>query len=292
MMLAERCGVRATMGDIEGAREDAEAVKRMLPETGFGMADFWARWSLAFLETSLGNSVAASEAVDPVAVMVEALGGFFPVAAIVLADKPEALAAAGELDRALSLADMFEAYGHRHGVASAVGIASRARAQVLAAQGDQERALAEAERALAGLEKVGMPLEVGRSLLVKGQIERRAKRRVAARDSFERALKEFERIGARLWADRARAELVRTGMRRASSGDLTPTEQRVAELATQGLTAKQIGEAIFLSPKTVEANLTRIYAKLAIRSRAELGRVMAERERAGAATGGVLGGPP
>jgi DNA-binding NarL/FixJ family response regulator len=112
-----------------------------------------------------------------------------------------------------------------------------------------------------------------------GRLERRVRRKRAARDSFEHALAVFERIGAPLWAERARAELERTYRRRSQPGELTPSEQRIAELATAGLTNRAIAERAFLSPKTVEANLARVYRKLAIHSRAELGHAMAERER-------------
>ena len=99
----------------------------------------------------------------------------------------------------------------------------------------------------------------------------------AARELLERAAEIFETIGASLWAGRARAELARTHVREAPL-ELTPTEERVAELAAAGLTNKTIAERLFVSPKTVEGNLARVYRKLGIRSRAELGRVMAERE--------------
>jgi DNA-binding NarL/FixJ family response regulator len=124
-----------------------------------------------------------------------------------------------------------------------------------------------------------MPLELGRTLLVKGQIERRSKRKRAARESFHEALETFVSIGARLWAERARAEIERTGVRHQTGDALTPTELRVAELAADGLTNKRIADAVFISAKTVEANLARVYLKLGIRSRAELGRAMAERRR-------------
>jgi DNA-binding NarL/FixJ family response regulator len=127
-----------------------------------------------------------------------------------------------------------------------------------------------------------MAVEVGRTLLVKGQIERRTKQKSAARESLGRAQEVFDRVGARLWSERARAELARTGARHSAADGLTPTELRVAELAARGLTMKRIAETLFLSPKTVESNLARIYQKLGIGSRAELGRVMGERERAAA----------
>jgi DNA-binding NarL/FixJ family response regulator len=86
----------------------------------------------------------------------------------------------------------------------------------------------------------------------------------------------FEQLGSVLWAEKARAELQRTHLREAPA-DLTPSEQRVAELASSGLTNKQIGAQLFISPKTVEANLSRVYSKLQIGSRAELGARMASR---------------
>lgn len=76
-------------------------------------------------------------------------------------------------------------------------------------------------------------------------------------------------MGARLWVERAREELARIGGR-APSGGLTPTEERVADLVAAGRSNKEVADALFVSVRTVEANLTRIYAKLAIRSRTEL----------------------
>jgi DNA-binding NarL/FixJ family response regulator len=68
-----------------------------------------------------------------------------------------------------------------------------------------------------------------------------------------------------LWADQARAELERIGPRRTSGADLTEGERRVAELAAHGLTNRQVAAALFMSPKTVEANLSRAYQKLNVR---------------------------
>ena len=82
-------------------------------------------------------------------------------------------------------------------------------------------------------------------------------------------------MGTPLWADRARAELARTTSAQPES-QLTPSEQRVAELAASGMTTRDIAAALFISPKTVEANLARIYRKLGIQSRAELGRLIGD----------------
>ena len=70
-------------------------------------------------------------------------------------------------------------------------------------------------------------------------------------------------------------EAARLGTRRNAGASLTPSEREVAQLAARGLTNREVAERLFVSPKTVEASLSRAYSKLGIRSRAELGRVMA-----------------
>jgi DNA-binding CsgD family transcriptional regulator len=88
----------------------------------------------------------------------------------------------------------------------------------------------------------------------------------------------FELLGAPSWIERTRAELERVGLRRAPD-ELTATERRVAELAATGLTNREVASKAFMSPKTVQANLARVYRKLGISSRAELGARMAEERR-------------
>jgi DNA-binding NarL/FixJ family response regulator len=75
-----------------------------------------------------------------------------------------------------------------------------------------------------------------------------------------------------LWADRVRAELARCAVVPRRPTELSPAEQRVAELAASGMTNRDVAAALFISPKTVEVNLSRVYRKLGIHSRAELGR--------------------
>ncbi|HWH06693.1 MAG TPA: helix-turn-helix transcriptional regulator [Gaiellaceae bacterium] len=99
---------------------------------------------------------------------------------------------------------------------------------------------------------------------------RRQRRRGEARDAAAQALELFEQIGAPLWADKARIELERLGGRAAAGAALTATEERVASLAGEGRSTKEIAAELVVSPKTVEKHLTSIYAKLGVRSRAEL----------------------
>ena len=107
-----------------------------------------------------------------------------------------------------------------------------------------------------------------------GQLHRRRNERRLAREALERSVELFETLGAPLWLANAQAELRRLGLRRSAGDELTPSEAAVASLAASGLTNKEIAKRIFVSPKTVEANLARVYRKLGIRSRAELGARM------------------
>lgn len=144
----------------------------------------------------------------------------------------------------------------------------------MAAQGDVEQARDVLVGALAEHDEVTIPFDRARTLLAIGQVRRRLRERGSARAAFDEAYREFSRLGARLWADRAAAELQRTGIRRGSGPDLTESERRVAELAASGMTNRQVAAALFMSPKTVDATLGRAYGKLGIRSRAELGAVI------------------
>ena len=88
----------------------------------------------------------------------------------------------------------------------------------------------------------------------------------------------FERIGAGLWAQRARAELKRISGRTASPDALTPAEARVAALVAEGRTNREAAATLFVSERTIEGHLSRIFAKLGVRSRAELARELATRQ--------------
>jgi DNA-binding NarL/FixJ family response regulator len=107
-------------------------------------------------------------------------------------------------------------------------------------------------------------------------VERRARRKRAARSTLERALGIFQALGAPLWAQRARDDLARVGGAvPPSSSELTPTEQRIAQLVGEGMKNREVADDLFISVKTVEANLSRIFHKLGVRSRTELSRRIA-----------------
>jgi DNA-binding CsgD family transcriptional regulator len=142
----------------------------------------------------------------------------------------------------------------------------------LAARGDVVAAEHVAHQAMTGHQRLPMPFERARTQLLLGQLQRRQRRKEAAAATLREALRAFEGMGTPLWAERARAELTRTKVSPARDPGLTPTERRVAELAASGMTNRDVAAALFISPKTVEHNLARVYRKLGIHSRAELGQ--------------------
>jgi DNA-binding CsgD family transcriptional regulator len=162
--------------------------------------------------------------------------------------------------------------GRRNDRAWMLAVGARCRSMSLAARGDVDAAERMARQALVEHDRIPMRFERARTQLLLGALQRRQRQKGTATGTLNQALAVFEDIGTPLWADRARAELARTKV--APGRDvLTPSERRVAELAASGKTNRDVAAALFISPKTVEANLGRIYRKLGINSRAELGRL-------------------
>jgi DNA-binding CsgD family transcriptional regulator len=146
----------------------------------------------------------------------------------------------------------------------------RARGIVEAAARDLETARASLEAAVAAEDRLPLPLERARTRLALGRVLRRLQQRSRAREELEEALARFGDLGATLWADRTRDELARVGGRAPSDDELTPAELRVASLAAVGKSNREIAIALFVTPKTVESALTRVYRKLGVRTRTEL----------------------
>ena len=190
-----------------------------------------------------------------------------------------ALAQLGEEERALELAREELRLAQELGAPRAVGIAQRA----VALAGPAEERQAGLEAAVATLEKGAAKLELARVTCELGSELRRRGERSAARDILRRAHALAAECGALRLANRARDELSRSGarlIREPASGveALTPSEVRVAELAAEGLTNREVAQALFVSEKTVETHLGRVYRKLDIKSRHALPGALAERQ--------------
>ena len=148
--------------------------------------------------------------------------------------------------------------------------AARCGGLLAAAEGDLAGAFAAFERALAELDGQPSRSSGPHAALPRHGAQAGAAEEARAREALEQALAIFEELGARLWAERARAELRRISGRAPASDELTETERRVAELAARGRSNKEIAAELFMGVSTVEAHLSRVYRKLGIRSRAGL----------------------
>jgi DNA-binding CsgD family transcriptional regulator len=138
------------------------------------------------------------------------------------------------------------------------------------------------DQALAGFAALGTPMEAARTQLAFGERRRRLGHRVAARAVLRSARSTFDELGAALWAERAARELRASGerLRRGPAHDsvsLTPQEEQIARMVAEGKTNREVGSTLFISPKTVEAHLSRVFRKLEVRSRLELAKRLAAR---------------
>jgi DNA-binding CsgD family transcriptional regulator len=191
------------------------------------------------------------------------------------AEQVEVLLEVGRLADAVACLDAWEASARRLGRAWVLAHVTRCRGLVAGAHGDVAGALAFLEAAVAEHAAVGDPFGRARALLALGVTSRRTRRKRAAREAIEDAAAAFAEIGADGWAERARRELGRIGGRTREEG-LTAAERRVAELVALGRTNIEVASALFLSERTVASHLTRIYAKLGVRSRTELAHRLVE----------------
>lgn len=269
-----RGAVAAYAGREGDARADAAAALRIAEDRGSVRLAEWPVMTLGFLEVSLGRYEQALTALQPMLDGWRNLPGLEIMTASFLADAVEAMIALGRHSDAEPLIEALERNGARLSRRWMIAVGARCRSMWLAATGDVTRALTVAQDAIVEHGKVPMPFDCARTQLLLGQLQRRHRRKEAAMTTLRTALQAFEEMGTPLWADRARRELARVNIAPTRDMSLTHTEQRVAELAAAGKTNRDIAAALFVSPKTVEAHLSRIYRKLQIGSRAELGRLM------------------
>lgn len=274
VVLSALAWVRAHLGEVDAARADAERGRALTKQEGNTFYVLRNERVLGFLELSIGDHAAAHARLGPIVERLDAMVGEPSVIAVVPNDI-EALLRLGALDEAEELLVRLEARARALDRPWALASAARCRALLDAVRGDVESAEAALAVAFQAHERLREPFELGRSLLVQGTILRRAKRKAEGRTSLERAQAIFEELGARLWAEKAQAGVVRTGIRGVRHGELTPTEDQVARLAAVGAKNREIAEALFMSVKTVEWNLSKIYGKLEVRSKPELARKLA-----------------
>jgi DNA-binding CsgD family transcriptional regulator len=231
-------------------------------------------WSLGLLELGLGRPEVALAHFDRLA---PGTGTDHP--AIRLWSTPdlvEAAVRAGQPAAARAPLEAFAAWAGNTGVPWALAAAARCRALLA----DLPAALDEYEQALAHLAADHSPrlFDEARTHLLYGEALRRAKRRSQSRVHLRTALESFERLSATPWAERARTELRASGETARSrapgvQAQLTPQERQIATYAGQGASNPEIAAALFLSRRTVEYHLRKVFTKLGIASRNELTRL-------------------
>lgn len=271
----------AHLGDIEAALANAQEAllfgeqEEDIYVIGLGC------WGLGTAHVHAGVPAEALHVLDRAAAIREKIGIKDPGRWRFYAEHVESLLATGDLDRAQSEAELLLTRSMQVDRVSGLATGYRSLGLVAAARGDLKNATVHLTGALEEHERWGNPFERARTLLTIGQIARRKKAKSEARAALDAAKEIFDSIGARLWSKRSDGELARVGLRPSAPLELTETEQRVAELAASGLTNRDVAATLFISPKTVEANLAKVYRKLGIRSRAELGARLGSQQRSG-----------
>ena len=270
-------------GDLDLARQYAEDATALLEGLAPSSAE---RATVEVLAMSVfaqiadvsGRHAEAHEWITAVIELAEQLGGFEPALVECLAGDVVCLVALGKHEEAARQLERLVELAGRLENPTLGGFVARAQGLVAAAEGDSTAGIRHLESAVECFEGLQSPwpFEHAKTLLMLGGVQRRARQKLAARRTLDRALEIFERLGAPLWAENTRVELRQISGRPTRSGALTATEESVAALVAAGHSNAEVARELFMSPKTVEWNLSKIYKKLHVRSRAELAARLAK----------------
>ena len=265
-VLAGVAALRGREAECRGLAEQARSVAR---ERGLVLAEGSATIALAELELAVGAPAAAYDRLDRLA---HAPGAHPAHRFSVVPPLVEAAARAGYPEAAREAAVGFAAWARAIGSGWALPLAERSLGLVAADAAEGDARLAEALRLH---DRHRRPLDRARTELLIGERRRRARRKAEARGPLRAALETFEGAGAAPWAARARDELRAAGESAPRRGRrpldrLTPQELQVARLVARGDSNRDVAAALFLSPRTVEYHLHKVFRKLGVHARAEL----------------------
>jgi len=242
-------------------------------DRGEGAALTYADYAQAVLYNGHGSYRAAAEAAHRASAVDEIV-----ISPWALYELVEAAARGDQQERARAAAGQLSQLAAASASNWARGVAARSRALVSAGRAAEE----EYRAAIELLSSTRMTTHLARARLVYGEWLRREKRRAEARDQLRSAFDALTSIGAEAFADRARRELLATGetVRKRSDDtrtDLTPQEEEIAQLASEGRTNSEIAAQLFIGRRTVEWHLGKVFAKLDISSRLELDQALRKR---------------
>ena len=271
--LAELAG-----GDLARARTLASRGAAAAEERGD--TRYWQRHLVVLGQALLrsGDARGASEALDRVRAYEREHDFGDPTVNRWHAELVTALVVLGRLDEAAEvLAEGRRGVVERDGTDGVAAQLDRAEAQLLIGRCQLDQAEPLLDRSAKAAADLGMRIDAGRALVTRAHLERRRRRAAAARAALQEALDLFEHLHAAAWVDQVRAELApdqRSFAAEPVLDRLTDAEARVAREVAQGASNREIAERTYVSVKTVEATLTRIYRKLDVRSRTHLATLL------------------
>jgi DNA-binding CsgD family transcriptional regulator len=272
--------VEAATGKEQACRAHVAESLGICLELGVGSIEVYAHSTLGLLELSLSHLRAALVHLEPLSNLAERYELEEPNVVRWASDFVEAHARAGNIDQAHSALARFDAQAQITGRRWALG--ESARCHGLLADDDKFESYFDEAFEWHNLDDA--PFEYARTLLCLGERRRRSKRVGEAREPLAQALATFEQLGAVPWAQRALHELRASGVRLGPLSEpllerLTPQELQVALAVGEGMTNREAAATLFLSPKTVDYHLGKVYRKLDVKSRSELAALLAKQPR-------------
>ncbi|WP_063791360.1 helix-turn-helix transcriptional regulator [Streptomyces torulosus] len=278
--------LEALRGDRVECEEHVARARRECGAYGIGCQEFHMTAVLGLSALAYGDHEAAADQLEQTLSLAVEQGIGNPEVVPFAADLAEAHVRAGNAARAGEVVVWLEERARETGLASAEAAAARVRGLLA---GTPEEAEACFGTALKAHGRTTGPFDWARTLLCEAEVLRRYRRPAAARAPLSSALACFERLGAVPWARRAASELAAAGGLPTTApsgagsgsggmggvlGQLTPQEFQVSRAIARGLNNTEAAASLFVSRKTVEAHLTRIYRKLKVRSRTDLTRLL------------------
>lgn len=265
-----RIALAAWTGRTEALEEAIGVAQDLLVADRAGQMLTAIEWAQAVRDNGLGRFGAALAVAEQARERPEELG----LSTWALVELIEAAALSGDTDRAASGLAELRSLTRACGTDWALGTEARLQALV-----DEDNAEALLRESITRLRRSGARLELARAHLHHGEWLRRENRRQEARGHLRTAQEMFTRMGAAAFAERAGRSLQATGekVRRRTDDtrdELTAQEAQIAELARQGLSNPEIGARLFISPRTVEYHLRKVFSKLGITSRTQLDGVL------------------
>ena len=254
--------------DEARARADEVAASARVSQAGF--ANAIAQWGLSLLDLVKGSAEEALTRLTALSIAPPGVGHPY-IGVLSAPDMIEACVLIGDAETARRALARLDAFARPGMPAWTLALAARCRALL----SHEDAAEQEFSLSLRLHTESNRPFDRARTELLYGEFLRRRRRRTAAREQLRAALEHFDRLGAEPWAERARNELRATGETArkrdpSAAAQLTPQELQIARLVGEGASNKDVAAQLFLSPRTVEYHLRKVFMKLGIASRNEL----------------------